>query len=71
MDKEKVTLQSFMADASSYYTNLVASGDWELEINKHVQIIALTTEILELKSEISQVKKIGRASCRERVYCTV
>ena len=57
MDKEKVTLLSLMAVASSYYTNLVASGDWKLEINKHVQIIALTTQILELKSsEISQVK---------------
>ena len=45
MDKEKVTLQLLMADASSYYTNLVASGNWKLEANKHVQIIALITQI--------------------------
>jgi hypothetical protein len=43
-----------MANASSYYTNLVASGNWKLEINKHAQIIALITQFLELKSEISQ-----------------
>jgi hypothetical protein len=51
-----------MANASSYYTNLVESGDWKLEINKHVQIIALTTQILELKSEISQVKTSTKPS---------
>jgi hypothetical protein len=62
MDKKKGTLQSLMADASSYYTNLVASGDWKLEINKHVQIIALATQILELKSEISQVKTSTKPS---------
>ncbi len=39
MDKEKVTLQSLMVNASSYYTNLVASGNWKLEINKHAQIL--------------------------------
>jgi hypothetical protein len=62
MDKENVTLESLMADASSYYTNLVASGNWKLEINKHAQIIALTTQILELKSEISQVKTSTKPS---------
>jgi hypothetical protein len=61
-----------MADASSYYTNLVASGNWKLEINKHTQIIALTTQILELKSKISQVKTstklsgdIGKVICNK------
>jgi hypothetical protein len=62
MDKEKVTSQSLMTNASSYYTNLVASGNWKLEINKHAQIIALTTQILELKSEISQVKTSTKPS---------
>jgi hypothetical protein len=51
-----------MANASSYYTNLVASGDWKLEINKHTQIIAHTTQILELKSEIGQVKTSTKPS---------
>jgi hypothetical protein len=50
MDKEKVTLQSLMADASSYYTNLVASGDWKLETNKHAQIIALTMQIFGIEA---------------------
>jgi hypothetical protein len=62
MDKENVTSQSLMADASFYYTNLVASGDWKLEINKQAQIIALTTQILEFKSEISQVKTSTKPS---------
>jgi hypothetical protein len=64
MDKEKLTSQSLMADASSYYTNLVASGNWklELEINKHAQIIALTTQILELKTAMSQVKPATKPS---------
>jgi hypothetical protein len=62
MDKEKVTLQLLMADASSYYTNLVASGNWKLEANKHVQIIALTTQILELKHTMSQVKTSTKPS---------
>jgi hypothetical protein len=62
MDKEKVTSQSLMADASSYYTNLVASGDWKLEANKHAQIIALTMQILELMHAMSQVKTSTKPS---------
>jgi hypothetical protein len=62
MDKEKVISQSLMADASSYYTNLVASGNWKLEINKHAQIIALTTQICELKMAMSQVKTSTKPS---------
>jgi hypothetical protein len=62
MNKEKVTSQSLMADTSSYYTNLVASGDWKLEINKHAQIIALTTQISELRMAMSQVKTSTKPS---------
>ncbi len=62
MDKEKVTSQPLMADASSYYTNLVASGNWKLEANKHAQIIALTMQILELKHAMSQVKTFPKPS---------
>jgi len=43
MNKEIVTSQLLMDDASTYYTNMVASGDWKSEVNKHAQIIALTT----------------------------
>jgi hypothetical protein len=45
-----------MDDASTYYTNLVASGNWKTEVNKHAQIVALNHSILELKKEVSQVK---------------
>ncbi len=62
MDKEKVTLQLLMADASSYYTNLVASDNWKLESNKHAQIIALTMHILELKHAMSQVRTSPKPS---------
>ncbi len=56
LDKEKVSSQLLMDDASTYYTNLVASGAWKTEVSKHAQIIVLTTQILELKKEVSQVK---------------
>ena len=56
MDKEIVTSQSLMDDASTYYTNMVASGDWKSEVSKHSQIIALTTQITELKKEFNEVK---------------
>jgi hypothetical protein len=56
MDKEIVTSQSLMDDASTYYTNMVASGDWKSEVSKHSQIIALTTQIMELKKEFNEVK---------------
>jgi hypothetical protein len=55
MDKEIVTSQSLMDDASTYYTNLVASGNWKSEVSKHAQIIALMTQISELKQAVSQV----------------
>ncbi len=54
--KEKVTSQSLMEDAGSYYTNMVASGDWKLEAGKNVQIIALATQISELKTAFNQIK---------------
>ena len=56
MNKEIVTSQSLMDDASTYYTNMVASGDWKSEVSKHAQIIALTTQITELKKEFNEVK---------------
>jgi hypothetical protein len=56
MDKEIVTSQSLMDDASTYYTIMVASKDWKTEVNKHTQIIALTTQISELKKEFHQDK---------------
>ncbi len=45
-----------MEDAGSYYTNMVASSDWKLEVGKNAQIIALTTQISELKTAFNQTK---------------
>ncbi len=57
MDKEIVTLQSLMDDAGTYYTNLVGSGTQKLESGKHAQIIALTTQLSELKTELQSLTK--------------
>ncbi len=46
-------------DASTYYANMVASGDWKAEVNKHSQIIALITQISELKKEFNQAKALN------------
>jgi hypothetical protein len=62
IDKEKVSSQLLMADASSYFTNIVASGSLKLETNKHAQIIASTMQILELKHAMSQVKTSTKPS---------
>ena len=59
MDKEIVTPQSLINDAGTYYTNLVGSGAWKLESGKHAQIIALTTQLSELKSELQSLSKIA------------
>ncbi len=64
MDKEIVTSQSLMDDASTYYTNIVASGDWKTEVNKYTQIIALTTQILELMKGSNQSKAPNSAFTR-------
>ena len=56
MDKEIVTPQLLMDEAGTYFTNLVASGSQKAEVSKHAQIIALTTQISELKNEFSKVK---------------
>ncbi len=55
MDKEIVTPQSLVNNAGTYYTIIVVWGSWELETSKHLQIIALTTQILELKMEIQSL----------------
>ncbi len=56
MDKEIVTSQSLMDNASTYYTNMVVSGSWKTKVNKYAQIIALTTQITELKKEFNESK---------------
>ena len=56
-DKEIVTPQSLMDNAGTYYTNLVGSGSWKLESSKHAQIIALTTQLSEMKTELNSISK--------------
>ncbi len=51
-----------MDEAGTYFTNLVVSGSWKAEVSKHAQIIALTTQISELKNEISKVKIVGKSN---------
>ncbi len=57
MDEEIVASQSLMDDACTYYTNLVGSGSWKLESTKHAQIIALTTQLSQLKTELQSLSK--------------
>jgi hypothetical protein len=57
MDKEIVTQQSLVDDASTYYTNLVGLDSWKLDSSKHAQIIALTTQPSKLKTEIQSLTK--------------
>ena len=62
MDKEIVTPQSLMDDAGTYYTNLVGSGSWKLESSKHAQIIALTTQLSEMKTELHSLSKLSKTN---------
>ena len=57
MDKDFFTPQLLMDDAGTYYTNLVSSGSWNMESSKHAQIIALTTQLSELKTELQSLSK--------------
>ncbi len=49
-----------MRKASLYYLNLKFSGAWKMEINKHQQIIALTTQLSEMKSEILKLTNASK-----------
>ena len=62
MDKEIVTPQSLMDDAGTYYTNLIGSGSWKLESTKNAQIIALTTQLSEMKTELHSLSKLSKTN---------
>jgi hypothetical protein len=49
-----------MDETETYFTNLVASGSWKAEVSKHMQIIALTTQIFEVKNKFSKVKIMAK-----------
>jgi hypothetical protein len=56
MNKSKITSQELMDDASAYYINLKNTGTWKIEISRSSQIIALTTQLTELKTEFAASK---------------
>jgi hypothetical protein len=53
MNKSPVTLQELMDDASAcFILNLKNTGAWKIEISRNSQIIALTTQLTELKTSL-------------------
>jgi hypothetical protein len=55
MNKSVVTSQELMNDAAAYFVNLKNAGAWKIEISRNSQIIALTTQLTELKTEIGKL----------------
>jgi len=55
MNKSIVTSQELMNDAAAYFVNLKNTGAWKIEISRNSQIIALTTQLTELKMEIGKL----------------
>lgn len=55
MNKEQVTLQSLMDDASAYYINFNNTGAWKKELSHNSQLIALITQLTELKTELGKL----------------
>jgi len=56
MNKSPVTSQELIDDASAYFINLKNTGAWKIEISRNSQIIALTTQLTELKTEFAASK---------------
>ncbi|MGL6008733.1 MAG: hypothetical protein ACRC1D_04680 [Culicoidibacterales bacterium] len=65
MNKTRVTSQSLIDDASAYYVNLKNTGTWKTELARNCQIIALTTQISELKTEVSRLSAKAPAKQEE------
>ncbi len=55
MIKMCVTLQSLIDNALAYYVNLKNTGAWKTETSCNSQIIALTTQLLDLKTQLSNL----------------
>ncbi len=53
-----------MEEAATYYLNLKSTGAWKTEISKHLQIIALTTQIAEMESKISNLAIAKNWRCK-------
>ena len=55
MNKAHITSQTLIDDASAYYVNLKNTGAWRIELSGNTQIIALTTQLSELKTEMTKL----------------
>ncbi len=56
MNKSVVTSQELMDDAAAYFINLKNTGAWKIEMSRNSQIIALATQLTELKTEFDASK---------------
>jgi hypothetical protein len=56
MNKSRLSSQFSMYDASAYYVNLKNTSAWKVELSRNTQIINLTTQLYDLKMEISKLK---------------
>ncbi len=55
MNKSFISSQDLIDDASAYYANFKNTGAWKIELSKNSQIIALTTQLSELKTKIAKI----------------
>ncbi len=55
MNKMHVTLQSLIDNALAYFVNLKNTGAWKTEMSCNSQIIALTTQLSDLKTKLSNL----------------
>jgi hypothetical protein len=62
MNKEQVTSRSLMDDAAAYYVNLKNTGSWKTEMSRNSQLIALTTQLTELKTEMGKLSSAKAAT---------
>ncbi len=55
MNKTCVTSKSLIVDALAFYVNLKNTGAWKTETSHNSQIIALTTQLSDLKTKLSNL----------------
>jgi hypothetical protein len=55
INKSFISLQDLIDDASAYYVNLKNTGARKIKLSKNSQIIALTTQLSELKTKIAKI----------------
>jgi hypothetical protein len=55
MNNKHVNLQTLIDNTLAYYVNLKNTGAWKTETSHNSQIIALTTQLFDLKTKISNL----------------